>query len=180
MFKYASDVSNIAHYIIRNFCENRDVAVDATLGNGHDTDFLKDNFRKVHAFDIQEAAVEKYRKKNASNVTVINDSHEHIKEHVHEKVGCVMMNLGFLPGGDKKVTTRRESTIQCMEASLELLDSGGFMTIAVYTGHEEGKKESQEVLDFARNLPKNEYGVILHRFENRKNNPPYLIVIEKK
>lgn len=40
MFKYVSDISMIFHYIIKEFLENKNSAIDATLGNGHDTDFL--------------------------------------------------------------------------------------------------------------------------------------------
>jgi len=35
-------------------------------------------------------------------------------------------------------------------------------------------------MDFLRELPKNKFGVMEHRFINRKNNPPILVVIEKK
>ena len=34
MFKYVSDVSILAHNIINEYVENKNVAVDATLGNG--------------------------------------------------------------------------------------------------------------------------------------------------
>lgn len=54
MFKYVSDVSNIYHNIITSFIENKNIAIDATLGNGHDCDFLSELFKKVYAFYIQE------------------------------------------------------------------------------------------------------------------------------
>ena len=44
MFKYVSDVSNIYHNIITSFIENKNIAIDATLGNGHDCDFLSELF----------------------------------------------------------------------------------------------------------------------------------------
>ena len=40
MFKYVSDISDLSHSIIENHLEKRVVAIDATLGNGYDTDFL--------------------------------------------------------------------------------------------------------------------------------------------
>ncbi|CUU45697.1 hypothetical protein [Clostridium beijerinckii] len=40
MCRYVSDISMISHYIIKEFLQNRSVAIDATLGNGYDTDFL--------------------------------------------------------------------------------------------------------------------------------------------
>ena len=44
MFKYVGDISKISHYIIDQFLENKNIAIDATLGNGYDTDFLSKNW----------------------------------------------------------------------------------------------------------------------------------------
>ena len=68
MFKYVGDISNISHYIITEFLKNKNVAIDGTLGNGHDTDFLKDNFKKVYSFEIQEEPCKSYINKNIENV----------------------------------------------------------------------------------------------------------------
>ena len=48
MFKYVSEVSKISHYIINTFVDKKEIAVDATLGNGYDTDFLSENFKKLY------------------------------------------------------------------------------------------------------------------------------------
>ncbi|MBE6048300.1 MAG: rRNA methylase [Clostridium sp.] len=180
MFKYVADISIISHSIIENFLENKNCAIDATLGNGHDTDFLKDNFNKVYCFDIQENACNSYKEKNIENVVVINDSHSEFNKYIKENVDCIMYNLGFLPGGDKNITTMHESSLKSIKDGLELLTSGGIMTICIYTGHNEGKIEETCIMDFLRELPKNKFGVMEHRFINRKNNPPILVVIEKK
>lgn len=180
MFKYVSDVSIISHAIIKNFLEHKQAAIDATLGNGHDTDFLSENFEKVYAFDIQKMACDNYKSKNKENVTVINDSHSSFKEYIHEYVDCIMYNLGFLPGGDKNITTMHESSLKSIKEGLDLLSSGGIMTICIYTGHDEGKNEETCIIEYLQSLPKNKYGVMEHRFINRKNNPPILVVVEKK
>lgn len=180
MYKYVTDVNIISHHIIKNFCSNFNIAVDATLGNGYDTNFLSKVFSKVYSFDIQKSTIDEYQKKNKNNVVLVNDSHEHFKEHIKEKVDCIMYNLGFLPGGDKNITTKSESTIKSLESSLELVNSGALITIALYRGHEEGKKEETAILNFVEALPKEKFGVMLHSFINRSNTPPYLIVIEKK
>lgn len=180
MYKYVTDVNKLSHHIIREFCNEYDVAIDATLGNGYDTDFLSGLFGKVYSFDIQPNVIESYKSKNKSNVTLVYDSHEEINKHVHEEVNCIMYNLGFLPGGDKTITTKSYSTINSLKKGIDLLRSGGIITIAVYRGHEEGKKEEIAVLDFVKSLPKEAFGVMLHSYVNRLNNPPYLVVIEKK
>lgn len=181
MFKYVSDISDLSHSIIENNLEKRVVAIDATLGNGYDTDFLCERFEKVYSFDVQEEACLNYKLKNRENVFVINDSHHKFREYVQEdKVNCIMYNLGFLPGGNKEITTLAKTTMKSIEEGLELLDSNGIMTIAVYRGHAEGKNEEHFIMEYVRNLPKNIYGVMLHEYLNRAKTAPLLIVIEKK
>ncbi|OFI07773.1 16S rRNA m(4) methyltransferase [Clostridium acetireducens DSM 10703] len=180
MFNYVKDVSSISHYIISKFCLNTEIAIDATLGNGYDTDFLSSIFKKVYSFDIQKEAIDKYACKNKKNVLLIQDSHEELNKYIKEKVNCVIYNLGFLPGGNKEITTKYNSTITSIKSALTLLDSGGFISIAIYTGHTEGKQEEYYIKSLVKNLPKNKFAVLLHTFINRDNNPPSLIIIEKK
>lgn len=180
MYSYVSDVNKLSHYIIKNFCNKFDTAVDATLGNGHDTDFLSENFSKIYSFDIQKFVIDSYKERKKDNVILINNSHHALEEFINEKVNCIMYNLGFLPGGNKSITTICETTLKSLKSSFNIIDKGGIITIALYRGHEEGKKEEKEVLKLVENLPKEKYGVMLHSFINRDNNPPFLIVIEKK
>ncbi|QAA32600.1 tRNA (mnm(5)s(2)U34)-methyltransferase [Clostridium manihotivorum] len=180
MFKYVGDISNLTHYIIENFLDNKEVAIDATLGNGHDSDFLSELFKEVISFDIQEMAVKKYAEKDKANVKLILDSHEFLEKYIDKPVDCIMYNLGFLPGGSKEVTTLTDSTMKSLCSAVKILSPGGIITIALYNGHEEGKKETHEVIEFARNLDKKCYGVMHHSYLNRNNCPPELVVIEKK
>lgn len=181
MFKYVSDISDLSHSIIENHLEKKIIAIDATLGNGYDTDFLCERFEKVYSFDVQEEACLNYKLKNRKNVSVVNDSHHKFDEYVIEdKVNCIMYNLGFLPGSNKEITTLAKTTMKSIEAGLEILDSNGIMTIAIYRGHSEGKNEENFIMEYVRNLPKNIYGVMLHEYLNRAKSAPLLIVIEKK
>ncbi|NMM62700.1 rRNA methylase [Clostridium sp. P21] len=180
MFRYITDVSKLSHYIIKNFCNNFGVAVDATLGNGYDTDFLSNNFNKVYSFDIQLCAIEAYKKKSKGNTTLINDSHENFNIYINDEIDCLMYNLGFMPGGNKKLTTRAKSTMLSLKCGLNKLRKGGLITIAAYKEHAEGKEEEILLIDFVKRLPKNKYAVMLHSFVNRDVNAPILIVIEKK
>lgn len=182
MFNYVGDISKISHYIIDNFLENKDIAIDCTLGNGYDTDFLKEKFNKVYSFDIQKCAVDCYKEINgiSNKVILINDSHEFIDNYIKEQVDCIIYNLGFLPGGNKEITTMKDSTLKSLYSAIKLLKNGGMMAIACYVGHKEGMIEYNSILDFASNLSKNEFGVLSHQFVNRQNNPPILLIIEKK
>ncbi|GIM29754.1 rRNA methyltransferase [Clostridium polyendosporum] len=180
MFKYVSDVSTISHHLIDSFVYNKDIAIDATLGNGYDADFLSVKFNKVYAFDIQKCAIDNYESKCKPNVKVIYDSHESFEKYIPEEVDCIMYNLGFLPGNNKEITTKAETTVNSLKTAIKILRKGGIITIALYSGHEEGKKELAEVLDYVKVLPKNEFAVLYHQFLNRQSTAPSLVVIEKK
>lgn len=180
MFKYVADISNLSHFIIKNFLENKSIAIDGTLGNGFDTDFLSENFEKVYSFEIQKEACDTYKEKNRENVEVINDSHHLFKNYINEEVDCIMYNLGFLPGGDKGVTTMHTTSLESIKIGLEMLKSGGIMTICIYKGHYEGKIEESYILSYLTALPKSKYGVMSHNYLNRAETAPSLVVIEKK
>lgn len=180
MFKYVSDVSILSHYIIEKFIEKKDVAIDATLGNGHDCNFLSSIFKKVYAFDIQEEACINYKNLHNDNVIVINDSHHKFTEYIKEDVNCIIYNLGFLPGGNKNITTLANTTLDSIKCGLEILVSGGIMAIAIYKGHNEGLEEENAIIKYAQELPKNVYGVMIHQYLNRSSASPVLIIIEKK
>ena len=180
MYRYVGNISDLSHYIIKNFVLDKNIAIDGTLGNGYDTDFLSSLFSKVYSFDIQEEACNNYIDKNIENVEVINDSHHLFKKYITEKVDCIMYNLGFLPGGNKDITTLHETSLESIKEGLDILNNGGIMTICVYRGHNEGKIEETCILDYLKNLPKNQFGVMVQSYLNRQNVSPLLVVVEKK
>lgn len=127
------------------------VAADFTMGNGHDTLWLSQAIGadgRLYAFDIQPQALENtralLRSEGASeNYTLILDSHSNAEHYITEKICAGMFNLGFLPGGDKTLTTKRETTLAAIRAAVSLLDDDGALLIAVYPGHEEGRIEGE-------------------------------------
>ena len=106
------------HFILTHLKEG-DVAVDFTMGNGHDTEFLSKTVGEnghVYAFDVQEMALASTKKHLSEvgcpeNYTLILDSHHNVKKYVPTKIKAGMFNLGYLPGSDKSVTTMRETTL---------------------------------------------------------------------
>lgn len=184
MYKVVLKATTMAHNFIETVVKDGDWVVDATLGNGNDTIFLSKltpNGR-VYAFDIQENAVINFKRvieeQNIKNIEAISDGHENIDKYVHNKIKAIMFNLGYLPGADKTITTKKETTLIAIEKSFDLLLPGGLMTIAAYIGHEEGTKEAEAVLDLIRSLDSKQYSVMQVSFLNR-NNAPFLVVIEK-
>lgn len=179
MFKYVSDVSILSHNIIKEYVKNKNVAIDATLGNGYDCDFLSSCFKKVYAFEIQKEACEKYIDKN-NNVIIINESHHKIDKFINEEVDCVCYNLGYLPGGNKEITTLAETSLKSIQLSLNLLSKNGIISIAIYRGHNEGMEEKNCIIKYLKTLPKNSFGDMIHECINRSEKSPLLIIVEKK
>ncbi|MGB8954274.1 MAG: class I SAM-dependent methyltransferase, partial [Tumebacillaceae bacterium] len=136
-----------------------DIAVDATVGKGHDTLFLAERVGesgRVYGFDIQEQALAyaQARLKEAGSdgrVELLLESHARMLDVVpvemHGRVKAVTFNFGYLPGGDRSVVTTSSSSVPALRAALDLLAPGGIVTAAVYSGHEEGKAETEAILD---------------------------------
>jgi hypothetical protein len=60
------------------------------------------------------------------------------------------------------------------------LRCGGEITIVAYTGHEGAQEEADAVEYWASLLPQKQFSVLSYRFLNQLNNPPFLLVVEKK
>ena len=164
-----------------------DTAVDFTMGNGHDTEFLSKTVGesgKVYAFDIQASAVESTRKNLAAagcsnNYTLIHDSHHNVKNYVKEPIKAGMFNLGYLPGGDKSITTMRTTTLPAIEAAIELLGRDSILLIAVYPGHPEGDAEGREITEYLSTLSRFKVCCTKVQIINSPTSP-YFMMIETK
>ena len=125
-------------FILKHIKEG-DTVADFTMGNGHDTLFfskLVGVSGRVYAFDIQPAALESTKKRLVENqapenYTLINDSHHNAKLYIDRPIKAGMFNLGYLPGSDKSVTTKRETPLPAIEAAIDLLDNDAILLIAV-------------------------------------------------
>lgn len=174
-------VLNFAHTLLKEILTGNDNTLDLTVGNGHDTLFLASISKWVYGFDIQPLALEnaKNRLINQHNVTLYLDSHENIDKYPLENIKGIIMNLGYLPTGDKNITTNIHSTLVAIEKSLHVLQVHGRFVIVVYPGHPSGLIESIELDKFIQTLPQKQYQVLKYQFCNQVNQPPYLIAIEK-
>lgn len=164
-----------------------EIAIDATAGNGHDTLFLTElvgDSGHVYSFDIQQEAVNatihRLNEHGVSNrASVILDGHEHISNYVHEEIAGAVFNLGYLPGADHHVITKGNTTIQAIEQIIQQLKIGGIIVLVVYHGHEGGKEERDAVIQYVRQLPQKCVHVLRYEFINQKNDPPFIIALEK-
>lgn len=160
------------------------IAVDMTAGNGYDSKFILDELgpNKLLAFDIQEDARKSTESllKDKANFEFILDSHENIDQYIKGEVDLVVYNLGYLPKGDKTITTKWESTINSLKKSMSLLSKKGKIILTVYPGHPEGKKESEELDKFLADIDSKEFTVLELSYKNKPNNPPYICVIGRR
>lgn len=181
------NTAKITREIISNHVKEGFNVLDCTVGNGNDTVFLADligDTGKVYGFDIQDQALEITRgklakKKLEDRVQLIKDSHENIDMYIEEKLDLIIFNLGYLPGGDKSIITKRESTLISINKSLNLLNRNGIILITCYTGHIGGLDEKNAVEDFLKRLDQKYYNVLKYDFINQINSPPILYGVEK-
>ena len=164
------------------------VAVDFTMGNGHDTAWLSKAVGengKVYAFDIQEKALESTRNTLKSencpdNCTLICDSHSNVLDYVSEKICVGVFNLGYLPGsGNKALTTLRPTTEKAVRAAISLLDRDAIVLIAVYPGHEEGRLEGEMLDEMLKEYDRKQICVSKFRLVNSPTSP-FFFAVESK
>jgi hypothetical protein len=153
-----------------------DTAIDATAGNGHDTLFLAGlGLSALLALDIQEAAIQKTRERLEAHsalgrVILRLGSHEDLSG-LPAPPKLIVYNLGYLPGGDKTLTTTTASTLKSVSTALSLLGEKGALSITCYPGHEEGEREEAALLEWASSLPSDKWEVRHHRWINRPRSP---------
>ncbi|MFQ8602537.1 MAG: tRNA (mnm(5)s(2)U34)-methyltransferase [Anaerovoracaceae bacterium] len=183
-------------YILKNYIKKGDVLVDATCGNGKDTLFLMESSpSKLYAFDVQETALKStenllisagfendiaYGINPDKKINLICQSHDKIPHFVKEQINAAVFNLGYLPGGNKKLTTHSDSTITAVKSCLELLVKDGILAITMYSGHLEGKTEKQKLMKFAENLNPKQYHCAYINMLNQPKNPPEILLITLK
>ncbi|MDT2860848.1 class I SAM-dependent methyltransferase [Lactococcus lactis] len=189
----------MAHWMLKDIIKTNDVVVDATMGNGYDTQFLAELGAKVYAFDVQEEALNATEKrlddagiknqifeKNLSNlltepsVNLILSGHENLSEYVKEPIKAAIFNLGYLPKTDKSVVTKADTTLTALDALTNQLVVGGRIAIMIYYGHEGGMEEKDAVIKWTSSLPQNDWEVTSYAPLNQIHTPPILVLIEKR
>jgi hypothetical protein len=86
-----------SHNLLKETVREGDVVIDVTVGNGNDTVLLAGLSQQV---------------------TLFHQGHEPIPEVLgnEEQIGGIIFNLGYLPGSDKSIITRKETPLQAVAA----------------------------------------------------------------
>ncbi len=190
--------TNFVAHVVSAYIKKGDFVVDSTMGNGHDTltlakaagIFDKEPAGSVYAFDIQQAALEETAKLFAANglkdlensgVRLIKDSHEKLFEYIAGKEpSAIIFNLGFMPGRDKKILTKRKSTVNAVKQAVELVKEEGIVAVTTYSGHEEGAEENAALQYYLSTLPSKKYHVAYVNMINQKKAAPSVFYITRK
>ncbi|XP_052205714.1 uncharacterized protein LOC127810335 [Diospyros lotus] len=187
--------TEVAHLVWRQVIQKGDTLVDATCGNGYDTlamaKMIVDSSYNGHvcSMDVQKVALENtsallnecLTPEEKRLVELFDICHSKMEEVVPKgvPVRLVAFNLGYLPGSDKAIITRPETTLQALEAAKRLLAPGGLISIVVYIGHPGGREEFEAIEGFAAALPAESWICSKLRMLNRPV-APILVLLFKR
>lgn len=172
------------------------IAVDATCGNGHDSELLvkllrmdcpalgKSGVSELYCIDIQELALQNTSKRLSdvvhpdcwNNVHFVHDSHVKFPSSIQQNsVSLICYNLGYLPGPKRLdgdfIQTSADSTLESINNAIPLLQEEGLLSITAYPGNTGGKEEMNVVEERLAALPESEWRVYQHRPVNRPLSP---------
>ena len=163
--------------------------VDATCGNGHDTQFLctlAGPAGHVLGLDIQQQAVDNTNARLATagygavGRAVLHD-HARLAELVQPGTAdCVLFNFGWLPGAEHDVHSTADGSVPALRAALEALRPGGVLAAVLYSGKVIGDAEKQAALAFFKALPLTRYTVLVCEFANWAQTAPLPCFVIKK
>ena len=168
------------------------VTIDATVGNGHDTVFLAEHVGRhgtVYGFDIQQIALESARTRLKlagmnDRARLFHAGHELMLEYVPGKhrgqINGVMFNLGYLPGNDKSIITKADSTIKALNAAIQILSATGGISIIAYPGHPGGRVETKAVKNWCQQLDNTRFDIRMTFLSEQETTAPCLFRISSK
>ncbi|HPE85071.1 MAG TPA: class I SAM-dependent methyltransferase [Chlamydiales bacterium] len=128
--------------------------------------------------DIQPAAIETTRLKVPSAEMYLGCHSQLPEEAFKPNLKLITYNLGYLPGGDKTLTTKLDTTLESLKKALDLMPVGAAVSITFYPGHNEGLNEMEKITPFIKDLNSKSFTVSTHEWINR-NKAPVLSLILK-
>ncbi|MFW5788193.1 MAG: tRNA (mnm(5)s(2)U34)-methyltransferase, partial [Halanaerobiales bacterium] len=106
--------------------------------------------------------------------------HENMESYIKRNLDGILFNLGYLPGGDRRIVTDADKTLKAVQVGLNLLKNGGLIVLVIYTGQAGGQQERDVLLYFSKTLDESVYNVMLYHFLNQKKEPPQVLAIKKR
>lgn len=183
-----SNVLAVNRLLLRPYLANARCVVDATVGNGHDSEFILRNapqLRYLFCCDIQNSAILSSRARLAPMTTTAQVywyemDHASLLADFPLAIDVIMFNLGYLPGADHTVHTRTETTLAACTHALAHLRRGGVLAAVSYPGTPAGAQEHAALQEWARALPQRDWHVAYIDMVNQIHRPPCLLFIERR
>jgi len=178
----------IAHGYWKKHLEPGDIAIDATCGKGNDTlmlaqILLSTQSGQIFGLDLQQSAIDQTAALLKNNLPDSHFTRISLKLLCHSEIDqlelpasprLIVYNLGYLPGGDKTITTRTATTLQSLQKALNLIAPDGAISVTCYPGHKEGEHEEKELITWAEKLSSAQWQICHHRWINRRASPSLL------
>jgi predicted methyltransferase len=189
-----------SHHLAVENLRPGDLAVDLTAGKGRDTVVLAESVGsegQVVALDVQEMALQKTAETLASHgfiatplgsediipdqsgIFLVQACHSVLSNILVRAPKVILANLGYLPGGDRKIITKPETTFLAIQQSLQLLEPGGRLVVTVYPKHRGGAEESSVVRSCFEKLDRRSWHIACITVANCLD-APFLFAVERR
>lgn len=182
---YRPSLTELAQQFVGQALKPGAMAIDATVGNGHDTLYLAQQVGKtgqVFGFDVQQSALDHTRQRLREHqletvAHLFHVGHEQLLNTlptaVPGRIDAAMFNLGYLPGSNKRVVTQPRSTLAALNQTVMSLRPGGLLSVLAYRGHAGGKEEYRAILDWVT-------GQAMIEWETTESPGPALFRIQRR
>ncbi len=114
-----------------------------------------------------------------SGVHLFHSGHQDLQRHLQRAPKVVLGNLGYLPGGDHRISTTASTTLSAVKQGLAALVPHGRLILVVYPGHPTGQHEAKRLAEFFTTLAKQEWDVI-HIGCPNASQAPFLLCAERR
>lgn len=165
-----------SHDFLKKCLHPQAICIDATLGNGKDTQFfLTNKAAKVYAFEIQQDVYQKTVESiHDPRLTAYCAGHETM-DRIQDLADVIIFNFGYCPKGNKKITTLPETSLKGVQIGIGLLKPKGRMALVFYP-HEKGKEEAHVITSFLQT----QNNIDCIQIQRLFIDAPFMIGIEKK
>ena len=186
--------------LLAEVVQSGDLVVDLTAGTGQDTLALFQMVGEqgqVVGFDIQSQALLATRERMIAagaqvrlqqqdiqslqcepGIDLLQMSHAEFSTVMPAAPKGIIVNLGYLPGGNQDLVTQPETTVSALEQGCALLAKGGRMAVVIYPGHPGGTEEGDAVSELFAGLQDPGFQVLRLDVSNRLA-APFVFVVEK-
>lgn len=183
---------DLAHHYWEELVHPGDIVVDATCGNGQDALklaqlALKSDQGMLYAYDIQSQALEFTKHYLTIHLSpqqllrsrfILGCHSQFTQEIAPNSVKLIVYNLGYLPKGDKELTTKAETTLESLYHAQQLIKPGGAISLTCYPGHAAGAIEEEKILSYVKQLSPHQWSCCHHRWLNRRQSPSLLLLLK--